>query len=94
MEPTLRAGDRVLIRYGASPQPGRLVVVRLPARPVSVKRAVRREPGGWWVAADNATRGVDSREVGVIPDADVIACVVCRAWPLSRRRRTFAGRRR
>lgn len=91
MEPTLRAGDRLLIRYGAVPQPGRLVVVRLPERPISVKRAVRREPGGWWVEGDNPTRGVDSRTVGVIPDADVVARVICRVWPpLPRRRASTA----
>ena len=87
MEPTLHAGDRLWIRYGASPRPGGLVVVRLPGRPLSVKRAGRREAGGWWIERDNPARGVDSWTVGVIPDADVVACVVCRIWPLRRWRR-------
>ncbi len=91
MEPTLRAGDRLLVRYGASPQPGRLVVVRLPGRPIAVKRAIRREAGGWWVEGDNPMRGVDSRTVGVIADSDVVARVVCRVWPPVRRRRTSAA---
>jgi phage repressor protein C with HTH and peptisase S24 domain len=85
MEPTLHAGDRLWIRYGGTPQPGRLVVVRLPGRPMSVKRAVRREPGGWWVERDNPARGVDSWTVGSVPDSDVVASVVCRVWPPLRR---------
>lgn len=86
MEPTLRPGDVLLLRYDVPPREGQLVVVRLPDRPVAVKRAVRREDGGWWVERDNPAEGVDSWLVGVIPDHDVLACVWRRVWPVSRRR--------
>jgi phage repressor protein C with HTH and peptisase S24 domain len=86
MRPTLRDGDRVLVRYGASPKIGGLAVVRLPDGVVAVKRVVRREPdGGWWVERDNPREGVDSWSAGAIPDTDVVARVVGRVWPLLRR---------
>ncbi len=85
MEPTLRPGDVLLLRYDVEPRPGHLVVVRLPDRPVAVKRAVRREAGGWWVERDNPADGVDSWLVGAIPDEDVLGCVWRRVWPLIRR---------
>ncbi len=86
MEPTLYDGDRLLVRYGAPPRPGRLAVVRLPERPVAVKRLVSRLEDGWWVERDNPLMGVDSGQVGTIADEDVLAGVVCRVWPLHRRR--------
>jgi phage repressor protein C with HTH and peptisase S24 domain len=85
MQPTLYDGDRLLVRHGAVPEPGRLLVVRLPDGVVAVKRATRREPGGWWVERDNPAEGVDSWSVGAVPDRDVIAVVVGRVWPLRRR---------
>jgi signal peptidase I len=85
MEPTLYEGDRLLVRYRARVRPGTLVVVRLPDRPLSVKRAERRVVGGWWVVRDNPAEGVDSWTVGAIPDADIVAAVVARLWPLARR---------
>jgi nickel-type superoxide dismutase maturation protease len=84
MEPTLHDGDRLLVHYGASPRPGRLAVVRLPDRPVAVKRLVKVVDGGWWVERDNPDEGVDSWLVGAIPPEDVLACVVLRLWPLRR----------
>ncbi len=81
MEPTLHEGDRLLVRYSVVPRPGQLVVVRLPDRPVAVKRATRRTPEGWWVERDNPREGVDSWLVGAIPDSDVLARVVVRIWP-------------
>jgi len=82
MSPTLREGDRLLVRYDAVPRPKRLVVVRLPDGVVAVKRAARRVPGGWWVERDNPREGVDSWAVGPIADQDVLAVVVCRVWPV------------
>ncbi len=89
MLPTLREGDRLLARYDAVPRAGDLVVVRLPGAPgepvprrLAVKRALRREPAGWWVERDNPAEGVDSWLVGAIPDVDVVAVVRLRwGWP-------------
>ena len=82
MEPTLREGDRLLVRHGAAPKVGGLAVVRLPGRPLSVKRVTRRVPEGWWVERDNPDDGVDSWLVGAVHDDDVVARVVGRVWPL------------
>lgn len=87
MEPTLRDGDRLLVRHGAPPRIGGLAVVRLPDGVVAVKRVAHREGDGWWVERDNPSVGVDSWAVGAIPDADVVARVVARLWPLRRRDR-------
>jgi hypothetical protein len=88
MEPTLREGDRLLIRYGRSPRLGQLAVVRLPNRGgASVKRVTSRDAEGWWVERDNPAEGVDSWLVGAIPDADVVAVVLGRVWPRPRWRR-------
>jgi len=85
MQPTLSDGDVLVVRVGAVPQVGSLVVVRLPRRPgVAVKRATKREAEGWWVERDNPDEGVDSWAVGAVPDADVVAQVVARLWPLRR----------
>ncbi len=81
MRPTLVDGDRLLVRHGATPRVGDLVVVRLPDGVVAVKRATRREPGGWWVERDNPAEGVDSWTVGAVPDADVVAVVRVRVRP-------------
>ena len=85
MEPTLRDGDRLLVRYGARPRPGRLAVVRLPDRPLSVKRIASADPGGWWVERDNPREGADSWVFGAVPDSDVVGVVVARLWPWRRR---------
>ncbi len=87
MQPSLRDGDRVLVRWGAPVRPGDVAVVRLPpdhagrARPLSVKRAVRPEAGGWWVERDNPAEGVDSWQVGAVPADGVLAVVRWRLWP-------------
>ena len=87
MEPTLRDGDRLLVRYGQEPRIGDLAVVRLPGRPIAVKRVVHRRPDGWWVESDNTAEGVDSWLVGAVPESEVVAVVVRRVWPPRRRRR-------
>jgi phage repressor protein C with HTH and peptisase S24 domain len=92
MQPSLRPGDRLLIRYGGPPRVGRLVVVRLPDRPIAVKRAASKVTGGWDVRSDNPA-GTDSRTLGPVPDADVLAVVLCRVWPPGRRRSTTATSR-
>ena len=86
MEPTLRDGDRLLVRWGAAPVVGRVAVVRLPGdRPLAVKRLLRLEPEGWWVERDSPTEGIDSWSVGAVPAEDVLGIVVRRVWPLRRR---------
>ena len=86
MRPTLRDGDRLLVRHGAAPRAGDLVVVRLPDGVVAVKRATARRDGGWWVERDNPAEGVDSWQVGAIPETDVLAVVRLRVWPPRRSR--------
>jgi nickel-type superoxide dismutase maturation protease len=80
MSPTLGDGDVVLVRFGAPVRAGDVVLVTWPARPgqLSVKRAVRREGGGWWVLGDNPYGSTDSRTLG---PAEVVAVVRRRLWP-------------
>ena len=82
MLPTLRPGDRLLVRYGAAPVAGRVAVVLLPGRPLSVKRLGAFDTEGWWVERDNPDEGVDSWSLGhAVPPEDVVAMVVGRLWP-------------
>ena len=87
MEPTLRDGDRLLVRwFGAGgarePAPGSVVVVRLPGgRPVAVKRLLTRRPEGWWVERDNPAEGVDSWQVGAVADDGLLGVARWRVWP-------------
>jgi phage repressor protein C with HTH and peptisase S24 domain len=91
MRPTLEPGDRLLLDYRRRPVAGDLVVARLPGGVVAVKRAAERrrtdlgEPG-WWLLSDNAAEGADSRRYGAVSEADVMAVVRRRIWPLRRRR--------
>lgn len=87
MQPTLADGDRILVRSGdRMAAAGRVGVVRLPGgRPISIKRLTRREGSGWWVERDNPDEGVDSWQVGAIPDGDLLGIVVARLWPRPRR---------
>ena len=84
MQPTLYDGDRLLVRHGATPRVGDVVVVRLPGGVVGVKRATMRDGDGWWVERDNPEEGVDSWSVGAIAGEDVVAVVRSRLWPLRR----------
>jgi hypothetical protein len=82
MEPTLSDGDRLLVRWGETRvRPGMVVVVRLPDRPLSIKRAMFRQDGGWWVERDNPATGVDSWQVGAVADDDLLAVAVFRLAP-------------
>ena len=85
MLPTLRPGDCLVVRPGARPRVGDVVVARFAARPelLVVKRAVRPQAGGWWVESDNPAVTDDSRRYG---PAEVLARVVLRYWPLPPRR--------
>jgi len=83
MSPTVRSGDRLLVRRVASPhavRPGDVVLARFPARPdlLVVKRVHRAVDGGHWVEGDNPFVTDDSRAFGV---AVVVGRVVARLWP-------------
>ena len=75
MTPTLRPGDRLLVRHGATVVEGSVVLARFRKRPelLVVKRAERAAGSGWLVASDNRAAGTDSRELGI---ADVMARAV------------------
>lgn len=90
MEPGLRDGDRVLVRWGRPVRPGDLVVARFPDGALVVKRAAERratrgDAPGWWLLSDNPDEGVDSRHRGVIAADQVVAVVSRRLWPWRRR---------
>jgi nickel-type superoxide dismutase maturation protease len=70
MEPTLHPGDWLLVRRTRRVRAGQLVVARHPARPtlLLVKRALRRDPGGWVLHSDNLNGfATDSRTFGPVP---------------------------
>jgi nickel-type superoxide dismutase maturation protease len=83
MSPTVRHGDRLLVRRvrpAATVRPGDVVLARFPARPelLVVKRVCRAVPGGHWVEGDNRFVEDDSRAFG---PAVVVGRVVGRLWP-------------
>lgn len=83
MVPTLRDGDRLLVRYGVPVRPGDIVVARHPFQQdlLLVKRAVGRREGGWWLLGDNPYAEGDSRLFGTVPDELVLARAVARYRP-------------
>ena len=83
MSPTVRHGDRLLVRRLRTPgavRVGDVVLARFPARPdlLVVKRVARPAPGGHWVVGDNPLVADDSRAFG---PAVVVGRVVLRLWP-------------
>jgi nickel-type superoxide dismutase maturation protease len=83
MSPTVRHGDRLLVRRverTASVPAGAVVLARFPSRPelLVVKRVRRAVPGGHWVEGDNPLVADDSRAFG---PAVVMGRVVARLWP-------------
>jgi phage repressor protein C with HTH and peptisase S24 domain len=87
MEPALAPGDWLLAWRGlpgAGPprvRPGQVVIARQPGREdfLLVKRAVRREGGGWWLESDNRdVRAIDSRAFGQVPDAAIAGRMLLR----------------
>ena len=83
MAPTVRSGDRLLVRRVRSTgavRPGDVVLARFPSRPelLVVKRVRRAVPGGHWVEGDNSLVTDDSRAFGT---AVVVGRVVGRMWP-------------
>ena len=86
MEPTLRAGDRLLVLRATRPRPGAIVALRDPRRPsrLLVKRVDRRLGREWFVTGDNPAASTDSRHFGTVAARDVIGRVVYRYAPGSR----------
>ena len=83
MTPTVRSGDRLLVRRVTDPHTvrnGAVVLARFPARPelLVVKRVRQAVPGGHWVEGDNPFVTDDSRAFG---PAVVVGRVVGRLWP-------------
>ena len=79
MVPALHDGDALLVWRTNRIRAGQVVVARLPGVPgLSVKRAVRRVDGGWWVEGDNPSGSTDSRQLG---PAEVVGRVLLRWWP-------------
>jgi nickel-type superoxide dismutase maturation protease len=69
MSPTVRHGDRLLVRRvddAAVVRNGDVVLARFPSRPdlLVVKRVRRAVPGGHWVEGDNPLVTDDSRAFG------------------------------
>ncbi|MFJ4791042.1 nickel-type superoxide dismutase maturation protease [Streptomyces sp. NPDC088794] len=83
MVPTLRHGDRLVVRWGARIRPGDVVVLRHPFQQdlLVVKRAVERRDGGWWVLGDNSYAGGDSTDYGAVPEDLVLGRVRFRYRP-------------
>jgi signal peptidase S26 family len=85
MVPALRDGDRLLVWLRAprsTPPIGRIVLVSLPDRPLSVKRLSAVEPDGQIrVEGDNEFASTDSRSLGPLPTEALRGVVLLRLWP-------------
>jgi hypothetical protein len=84
MEPTLREGDRLLVRYAATAAPGDVVVALFPDGVVAVKRVLADEPqasgdAAWLLGSDNLA-APGARRAPVRKDA-VLGVVRLRVWP-------------
>src|SRR3954453_14518020 len=82
--PALRHGDQLVVDVRAvrrPPRTGDVVVVRLPDRPLSVKRVIRVQPDGVWLEGDNPFGSTDSRDLGAVPADDIVGRVLVRLWP-------------
>jgi nickel-type superoxide dismutase maturation protease len=87
MEPALRPGDWLLVRRSWRPgrpvrvRAGQIVIARRPGRDgmLLVKRAARRERGGWWLESDSPSGvAVDSRTFGPVPPGMIEGRVILR----------------
>jgi len=87
MEPTLRDGDRVVVRrLGRAPRPGEVVLVPDPRAPERnlVKRIAAVRPEGLELAGDQPDRSTDSRQFGPVDPRSVEGRVFFRYAPLRR----------
>lgn len=87
MEPTLRDGDRVVVRrLGRPPRAGEVVLVpdpRAPGRSL-LKRVATVGPAGLELAGDRPDRSTDSRHFGPVDPRSVEGRVLFRYAPLRR----------
>lgn len=85
MEPTLRDGDRVVVRrLGRAPRAGEVVLVsdpRVPARSL-LKRIAAIHPDGIALAGDHPDRSTDSRQFGPVDPGSIEGRVIFRYSPL------------
>jgi len=93
MEPTLGAGDRVIVDLWShrqrAPRRGEIVLVEgtRPESPTMVKRVALPPPGSrgdgrtLWVLGDNPEASADSRQIGAIPLERVVGRVALIYWP-------------
>lgn len=88
MRPTFSGLRRLaLVRWGATPVPGDVVVAQRPDRPELriIKRVTARDASGWWLESDaheDAVVRSDSWLFGPVPD-DLVLGVA--RWPQVRR---------
>ncbi len=82
MLPTLKPGDRCLVKWGAQVQVGDVVVARRPDRPETlvVKRLTAHESDGFWLEGDNSTGSHDSWVFGAVQGEDLLGVVRWRYW--------------
>ena len=83
MQPTLKPGDRVLVRrlgQKSAPSLGSVVVTWHPQRSELrlIKRLSRVDSTGLWLLGDNPTESTDSRQLGAVPTNLLIGEVVGR----------------
>jgi len=88
MEPTLRAGDRVLVDVWTyrqrGPRRGEVALLVDPGGLAMVKRVARSGPLGLSVLGDNPGASRDSRQFGAVPVDRFRGRVFFRIWPASR----------
>ena len=83
MEPSLSAGDRLLVHRTQRPRRGHVVAVRDPrdTTRVLVKRVVELNDDGVVVLGDNPASSTDSRTFGPVSRAALIGVAVYRYSP-------------
>jgi nickel-type superoxide dismutase maturation protease len=90
MEPTLRAGDMVIVDLWSyrqrRPREGEIVLFSgaEPASAPMVKRVANRTGSTFWLLGDNLEMSNDSRHFGPVPEERIRGRLVWRYWPLSR----------
>jgi nickel-type superoxide dismutase maturation protease len=87
MAPTLRPGDRLIIRRDARPPTvGDLVIARDPREPERelIKRVTAIADGGVELRGDNPGASTDGRTFGPVPPEALAWRVMFRYWPLDR----------